>query len=219
MRVLDLFCGGGGAAMGYHRAGFDVTGIDILPQPHYPFTFIEADALALLAEPPAWVGRLFDLIHASPPCKAYTRSRAGRLHHHQASIPQVREGLIALGLPYVIENVPHAPLNDPVMLCGCQFPELNVYRPRFFETNFPLPTRYHLWHEEPTTPRGQRPQPGARMSVVGNFSGVAEARKAMGIDWMGQRELAQAVPPVYTQWIADRFLDLVPAAKGASRGN
>lgn len=205
MRALDLFCGEGGAAMGYHQAGFEVTGVDTEPQPRYPFTFVQADALTLLADPPPWLAQ-FTLVHASPPCQAYTRARGGRAHRHQPCVPQVQEGLRALGLPYVIENVPHAPLRDPTTLCGCQFPELNVYRPRLFETSFPLPTRYHLWHEQPTTPRGKKPQPGARMSVVGNFSGVAQAREAMGIGWMGQKGLAQAVPPAYTRWVAHRFL-------------
>jgi DNA (cytosine-5)-methyltransferase 1 len=127
-RLLDLFSGAGGAAVGYHRAGFEVVGVDLHPQPHYPFEFHQADAMTYPLDG-------FDAIHASPPCQAY--SVANNIHgraDHPMLIPSVRERLLATGLPYVIENVPRGPLINPVTLCGLTF-GLNVKRHRLFESN------------------------------------------------------------------------------------
>lgn len=141
-RLLDLFCGACGAAMGYHRAGFDVAGVDIRPQPNYPFEFHQDDAFDVFdrissGHHMSWIDQ-FDAIHASPPCQAY--SVANNIHgrkDHPELIEAARGLLQETGLPYVIENVPGAPLIDPVTICGLSV-GLNVKRHRLFETNFPL---------------------------------------------------------------------------------
>src|SRR5215467_701837 len=127
-RLLDLFCGAGGAAMGYHRAGFDVVGVDIKPQPRYPFTFIQADAMTFPLEG-------FDAIHASPPCQAYIRSGMYDKSRHPDLLPPVRCQLERSDVPWVIENVPGAPMRVDLKLCGCMF-GLGVARQRWFETSW-----------------------------------------------------------------------------------
>src|SRR5690348_13600467 len=140
-KLLDLFCGAGGAAMGYHRAGFDVVGVDIKPQPRYPFEFHQGDALDPTYRDPwfePWWIDTFNAIHASPPCQAYTKARKLQGKEHPDLIGPTRELLKATGLPYVIENVPGAPLVDPVVLEGQMFEGLATQRARWFETNWPL---------------------------------------------------------------------------------
>ncbi len=142
--LLDLFCCAGGAGVGYARAGFDVLGVDLNPQPHYPLPFIEADALKLDLEFIA----SFDAIHASPPCQSYS-DLAKRNRNADAwprLIEPVRAILAASGLPYVIENVEGAPLLNPAVLCGTMFEGLRVLRHRLFETNFPLTAPPHGKH-------------------------------------------------------------------------
>lgn len=232
-RLLDLFCGAGGAAVGYHRAGFDVVGVDHKPQPNYPFKFVRWDALALLDEllvgQPLILGedesvvdiRDFDAIHASPPCQAYTVANNIWQRDHPRLIEPLRELLIATGLPYVIENVPGAPLRDPVTICGLSV-GLNVKRHRLFETNFPMlvpPCGDHAgdWllvfghtvlerskQIDRNTPSGG---PRFRRKHVGTDRG----REAMGIDWMNRNELSEAIPPAYTELIGHQLLDHVRA--------
>lgn len=203
-RLLDLFCGAGGAAMGYHRAGFDVVGVDIKPQPRYPFEFHQADALEFLREH----GHEFDAIHASPPCQAYTRGRKLQGNTHPDLVAPVRDLLETTGKPYVIENVPGAPLVNPVVLEGQMFPGLRTQRKRLFETNWPLDVPILRPPPPARNAKMGRPvTPGEWMHVVGHFSGLSEAREAMGIDWMGQHELAQAIPPAYTEFIGRRLLE------------
>ncbi|MGI5162756.1 DNA cytosine methyltransferase [Spirillospora sp. CA-253888] len=201
LRLLDLCSKAGGASMGYHQAGFDVTGVDIDPQPRYPFTFIQADALEVLADQ-AFMTQ-FDAVAASPPCQAFSLAQRIQGRTHPDLIEPVRDRLTALGLPYVIENVVGAPLHDPVELCGCMFPGLNVYRERLFEFgHWPGITQpAHRQHTEPLVKMGRPPVPGHRMHVVGNFSGVAQARAAMGIGWMVRDELREAIPPAFTRHI------------------
>jgi DNA (cytosine-5)-methyltransferase 1 len=195
-RLLDLFCGAGGAAMGYARAGFDVTGVDIRPQPHYPFTFIRADALQFVELDD------FDLIHASPPCQRWTSAgemwrQAGRQYPDLIAATWVR--LQSCGIAYVLENVPGSPLLDPVTLCGAMFPELRVIRHRLFETSFRLTAPEHRRH--PRNAVGVYGHPGKKtgMAVAGS---VADWRAAMGdVDWMTGDELAQSVPPAYTAYV------------------
>ena len=227
-RLLDLFCGAGGAAMGYHRAGFDVVGVDIVPQPNYPFEFVQDDALALMSTYPWWDEPPFQAIHASPPCQAHStigkhvRITGKTKNEHPDLLPETRERLVATGLPYVIENVPGAPLIDPVLICGSSV-GLDVRRHRLFETNWTLfvPSCAHGWQTPRFRPldqrrpvRGSVPVHGSSQlaSVVGvhgnlNYAGEMEIRKrAMGIDWMSNYELTQAIPPAYTELIGHQLL-------------
>ncbi len=193
-RALDLFCGAGGASMGLHRAGFSVTGVDIAPQRHYPFEFIQADAMTFPLEG-------FDLIWASPPCQAFTLAQRIRANAHPDLIAPTRERLQAIAVSWVIENVPGAPLNKPIELCGTMF-DLRVYRHRLFECSFPCPVPAHPAHKAPIRKMGRPPQLGDFMHVVGNFSGVEIARQAMGIGWMTRNELRESIPPAYAEHIA-----------------
>jgi len=207
MRLLDLFCGAGGAGMGYHLAGFDVVGIDINPQPHYPFKFIQSDALVYLKEH----GHEFDVIHASPPCQAYSQAsiqwrKSGK--DYPDLIEPTRKLLKQIGKPYIIENVPGAPLINPTILTGAYF-GLKVRRRRLFETSFPvdfilLPT------DGKTNFRMGRPiRDGEEITPVGHFSNIPYARKEMGIDWMTGKELTQAIPPAYTEFIGKQLLETI----------
>lgn len=200
-RLLDLFCGAGGAARGYADAGFEIVGVDIEDQPHYPFHFIKYDALEFIDK---WTPYSFDAIHASPPCQAYTKARKLQGKPHPKLIEPTRERLIDSGLPYVIENVPGAPLVNPTLLCGAMF-DLLVYRHRLFETNFPLPFALHS-HGRKQAKMGRPPRDGEVIQVVGHMSNVPYARRAMGIDWMTQTELAQAIPPAFTRHIGEQLL-------------
>lgn len=197
-RLLDLFCGAGGAAMGYHQAGFEVVGVDIKPQPRYPFEFHQADALTFPLEG-------FDVIHASPPCQAFTKAQIIRSKQHPELIEPIRQRLIANGKPYVIENVVGAPLVKPITLCGAMF-GLRTYRHRLFESSAPISEPYHPLHYHKTAKMGRPVQSHEFIHVVGNFSNVALARQAMGIDWMTRDELREAIPPFYTKWIGEQLL-------------
>lgn len=205
--LLDLFCGAGGAAVGYWRAGFNVVGVDIEPQRRYPFTFVRADAMAILAGQ-LKLGMVFDAVHASPPCQHYSKTQRIRSNAHPDLIGRVRRLLKPYGVPYVIENVADARgyMRDPAMLCGAMFPELRVYRHRLFETSFNLSVSSHPRHVAKQTKMGRWPQPGTFMHVVGNFSGVEAAREAMGIPWMGRDELREAIPPPYTEYIGHQLM-------------
>ena len=205
LKLLDLFCCAGGAAMGYHRAGFEVIGIDIEPQPHYPFEFHQADALEYGAE--HWPE--FDAIHASPPCQAYSIASkymrdAGKEYPDLLAL--TRDQLRDTSLPWVIENVPGAPMRADFRLCGCFF-GLNVRRERWFETS---------WHGFSMMPAHDHSKPA--LSVVGHGTPswvharlgynptIAQYRDAMGIDWMNRDELSQSIPPAYTEFIGHQLL-------------
>lgn len=202
-RLLDLFCGQGGAGWGYHLAGFDVLGVDIRPQPRYPdgLGFVHMDALEYLRKH----GDRFDVIHGSPVCRAHSRATnsAPVKYVHTDYIPELRELLVATGRPYVMENVEGAPLVDPVMLCGTMF-ELPMYRHRLFEFgggvgNPPVPP--HFEHRSPVAPMGRRPGCGQMWSITGNFTGVFEAGVTMGMPWANQDGIRQAIPPAYSEWV------------------
>ncbi len=196
--LLDLFCGAGGASVGYHRAGFDVIGVDIETQPRYPFEFLRLDALEALHMPSLL--RAVDVIHASPPCQfhsAMTECRPGLAEEYPDLIGPVRELIQHTGRPYVIENVPRSPLRDPVTLCGQMF-GLELYRHRLFESNWPLWQIEHPEHVMPASKAGHW-KPGTVMSVAGHVSPIAKAREVMGIDWMTRDELAESIPPAYSQ--------------------
>ncbi len=198
-RLLDLFCGAGGCSMGYHRAGFEVVGVDIAPQPNYPFEFIQADAMEFSSR----YGREFDVIHASPPCQRFSKSQRIRGRDHPDLISATRDAM-PRDVPWIIENVPGSPLNHPVILCGYSF-GLRTYRHRLFESSELIVSPPHRIHDIPTTKMGRTPQDGEMMHVVGHFSGLSSAREAMGIDWMTSKELSQAIPPAYTEWIGKQL--------------
>jgi DNA (cytosine-5)-methyltransferase 1 len=213
--LLDLFCGAGGCAVGYHRAGFDVVGVDLHPQPNYPFEFVRADAMNYVHR-----GRV-DAVHASPPCQGYmnltrVNESLGRDPQHADLIRPVRAALQATGLPYVIENVadagPH--LIDPIRLCGTSF-GLPLRRHRLFESNVPLmaPACAHHLFIEPRYWTGWRPNGVHRLSTVvqvyGNAADKHEWPAAMGIDWMTYDELAEAVPPAFTEHVGGYLMEAV----------
>ncbi len=210
--LLDLFCGAGGASKGYQRAGFEVVGVDIKPQPHYcGDEFIQADALVTLDElvvsRPDWA-REFDAIHASPPCQRYTALGTREdLSGYADLMAPTRALLEAAGLPWVIENVPGAPMRPDVVLCGNSF-GLRVYRHRFFECSFPVTRLVHQEHRIRVNRRGENRlkhwQEGGFLTVTGDIGSYAGA--AMGIDWMTGNELSQAIPPVYTDWIGRQLV-------------
>jgi DNA (cytosine-5)-methyltransferase 1 len=210
-RLLDLFCCAGGAGLGYYRAGFEVVGVDIDPQPNYPFEFVQADAITL---EPKFLAT-FDAIHASPPCQSYSdlakRNRNG--HEWPRLIEPVRKMLIKSGLLYVIENVEGAPLFNPVVLCGTMFPQLRVLRHRLFEANFEIIAPPHKKHPRVHTFDKRKSHYGktdewkdfVQVTGGGNCT-IAAARAAMGIDWMNKYEINESIPPAYTQLIGEQLI-------------
>lgn len=210
--LLDLFCGAGGTGYGFYLAGFNVIGVDIAPQPAYPFTFVQADALKVLRGQIAGRGiDSFAAIHASPPCQHYSDTQRIRSNDHPDLIGPTRDLIAPLGKPYTIENVMGArdELIDPVMLCGAMFPELRVYRHRLFESNIRLSVPQHPQHTHKQTKMGRAPKADEFIHVVGNFSGVAYARKAMGISWMPRDDLREAIPPAYTEYLGKQLIQEV----------
>jgi DNA (cytosine-5)-methyltransferase 1 len=211
--LLDLFCGAGGAAMGYHRAGFDVVGVDINPQPQYPFRFLQRDALEVLAGKPA---QYMKLVHASPPCQAYSNLNAYNHADYPDLIGTVRDLLRMQGFPYVIENVPQAPLIQPVVLCGKSF-GLKLYRHRGFEVGgFRIEPAVEYPHRELCARNGYLPTPERPfMSIHGGKHSRAwlEAAKAvMDVPWMTTiREVCEAIPPAYTEYIGKQLLAALEA--------
>jgi DNA (cytosine-5)-methyltransferase 1 len=204
--------------MGYHRAGFDVFGVDIVPQPNYPFDFMKADALATLRNGfIAW--DRYDAIHASPPCQAFTVYGNNRAHvrrDHPDLIAATRELLQATGLPWVIENVPGAPLHEPIRLCGTSF-GIPVRRHRLFESNMPLlalPCAHGRFTERRFPGSSNRPN-GRTVCNVGEYRvPLAAQREAMQMPWADLYGLSQAVPPVFTEHIGRQLLaqiSVVPA--------
>jgi DNA (cytosine-5)-methyltransferase 1 len=218
MKLLDLFCGEGGAAMGYHQAGFEeITGIDHHPMKRYPFDFVRADAMEYLAEH----GHEYDLIHASPPCQAYSIAAKRMVNQGKVYpdlIEETRRGLRKTGKPYVIENVPGAPLISPVMLCGSMF-GLGVLRHRLFEINPEIlimvpPCRHGsvmpMWWNK----RREELKKGKvyeYITVAGRSFLMSEAKEAMGIDWMTRVGISQAIPPIYTKFIGKQLVKLLEA--------
>jgi DNA (cytosine-5)-methyltransferase 1 len=222
--LLDAFCGAGGAAMGYKRAGFEVWGCDIKPQPRYVGDlFFQMDALEFIA----LFGGICDAIHASPPCQGYSdannlhKARNGyRREDYPLLIIPTREALRKTGKPYVIENVKARFLEDPVMLCGAHF-GLKVYRHRFFESNMALTQPAHVPHNDKTPSAGNGVSPKGFISVAGTGGVrgftmkevIAYWQMAMGIDWLYTREeLKEAIPPAYGEYIG-RQLIAAPALR------
>jgi DNA (cytosine-5)-methyltransferase 1 len=210
MKLLDLYCKAGGAAMGYFRAGFtEIVGVDLEPQPNYPFTFVQADALRL-----PFGLETFDAIHASPPCQRYSNGakKWGTSDSHPDLIPPTRELLIASGKPWVMENIESARehMRFPIMLCGEMF-GLGVFRHRLFESPLLTLGPSHAKHSG-------KVGDGRFHTVTGHAGGSSKRdgwkggstedwRRAMGINWMTGSELAEAIPPAYTEWIGKRILE------------
>lgn len=206
-KLLDLFCCAGGAAMGYHQAGFDVVGVDITRQANYPFEFYQADWKEFLNA--NW--EAFDIFHASPPCQGYSCTKSLSNSNAPRLIPEVRAALKATGKPYVIENVKGArsDMESPITLRGNMF-GLQVIRDRLFEVNpFLLAPPLTPVDGHTSSHRGaSRLSKGGFVTVAGHNFLVREASKAMQIDWMNQKELAQAIPPAYTEWIGRQLLQI-----------
>ncbi|MER6485713.1 SAM-dependent methyltransferase [Streptomyces virginiae] len=202
-RLVDVCCCQGGASRGYADAGFDVTGVDIVPQPRYPFPFILMDALKFLE----FYTKSFDAIAISPPCQAHTLAQRIQGNEHADLIEPARALLDASGLPWVMENVVGAPLQDPQLLCGAMF-GLETYRHRLFETGggFSFDAPVHPQHVVKTTKMGRRRRPGEFMHIVGNFTGVDDGRQVMGMPWANRDGLREAVPPAYTEFIGVRLM-------------
>lgn len=191
-RLLDLFCGAGGAGMGYHLAGFEVTGVDIEPQDHYPFEFHQADAMTFPLDG-------YDAIHASPPCQHYapvTRWRGRAEDHPDLLLPTI-ERLKAHGVPWVVENVPFAPIAPDFVLCGSLF-DIPVRRHRWFLAEW---AKFELI-------------PSCRHANLLPFmhKGERAYADAMGCQWMTNREAREAIPPAYTDWIGRRLIDQMEEA-------
>ena len=211
MRLLDLYCKAGGASKGYADAGFEVVGIDIKKQKRYPYEFIQADCLEILQDMEYL--RTFDVITASPPCQTHSRTKHLRNAQGKSTdkidlIPQTRSALIESGVPYVIENVPGAPLIKPVQFCGSSF-GLKVRRHRLFESSIEIVGSV-CNHKEQGKPvgiygsmRDEIPQGGHTAKTI------EEAREAMGIDWMIWGELVEAIPPRYTYEIGKQLLSVL----------
>jgi DNA (cytosine-5)-methyltransferase 1 len=207
--LLDLFCGAGGAAAGYQRAGFEVIGVDNRPQPAYPFDFYQADALDALRY---WKLDRFAAIHASPPCQAYSIMTRGygTAGNFPDMLAATRSLLERTGRPWIIENVPGAPMRTDYKLCGCMFDLPQLRRQRWFETS---------WHGFELRPECQHE--GYAVTVTGHpgrkwkngpRTVLADCKRAMGIDWMNGDELSQAIPPAYTEHVGRALLEHLAAA-------
>lgn len=224
MKLLDLFCGAGGAAMGYYRAGFtEIVGVDINPQPRYPFTFVQADAFAYLERPviqkaaTGW----FDAIHASPPCQGYSVTAAFTGGEYPLLIEGTRRRLKDSGLPWVIENVMPAPVRKDVMLCGTMF-GLPTFRHRRFESSVALLAPKHVRHRPEWTTVAHRgysafKRGATHISVTGFNYPPEDGQRALGIDWTRDREeLSEAIPPAYTEYIGRQLLAHITGAGSRS---
>lgn len=210
--LLDLFCGAGGAAKGYHDAGFDVIGVDIVDQPNYPYEFVQAHALNWL-ETCRWVSAY----HASPPCQDHS-VLSGLVGKHGTGylLAETRRRLYEIGKPYVIENVVGADMRPDMLLCGEMF-GLRVYRHRQFELGgWWAMTPAHPRHTVPVATRSRLAAwaEGKHMSVTGDI-GVTAAGPAMGIDWMNGNELSQAIPPAYTRYVGDALMAALASTTAA----
>ena len=217
-RLLDLFCCEGGAGMGYHQAGFEVVGVDIEPRfaKRYPFEFHAADAIEFLVEH----GHEFDVIHASPPCQAYSVTRSLTTKDHPELVEPTRDALSVIGKPWVIENVPGAPLDDPLVLCGTEFHLRSpsgfwVRRHRLFESNVWLHGAGGCHCHGKTTAYTTGHPPAKTTKWKGWQMGREDSRAAFGAPWMSGDGLAQAIPPAYTRFIGEQLIDHLAQERAA----
>jgi DNA (cytosine-5)-methyltransferase 1 len=200
VKLLDLFCGAGGAAMGYHRAGFEVFGVDINPQPRYPFEFHQADAMTYPLDG-------FDAIHASPPCQGYSRMRHLpwlKDKVYPLLLAGTWERLAAAGVPWVIENVEDAPMPQSTVLCGWTM-GLPFYRHRRFGASFLIMAPPHRQHGTTIAAGGASVAQRFKGTSFGIFDG-ADPGEAAGIGWMTKAELSEAIPPAYTEFIGQQLM-------------
>ncbi|MBP2581874.1 DNA (cytosine-5)-methyltransferase 1 [Streptomyces sp. PvR006] len=204
-RLLDAFCCQGGASAGYAAAGFDVTGIDLHPQPRYPYRFIQGDAVEYIRNH----GHEYDAIAGSPPCQGYSDAQVLQGRDHPMLIAPTRDAMNATGRPWIIENVPGAAphLIDPVVLCGAMF-GLGTYRDRYFEAGggLTLTQPHHPRHDKPITKMGRPRRPGEMAHYVGNFSGVQAARDDLQVPWMNRDGIRECIPPAYTQHLGRQLI-------------
>lgn len=203
MKLLDLYCCEGGASTGYVKAGFDVTGVDLFPQPKYPYKFVQSDAIDYVLEH----GHEYDLIHASPPCQEYSMSSMQfRLLGKQ--YPNLIEATRAAlkDTLHVIENVPKSPLINPVLLCGSMF-NIPSYRHRLFETNWKLEQPAHPEHQAKNAKMGRKIKDGEFIQYMGHFPMVNYVRDFTGFNWMSVYGLAQSIPSEYTEYIGLQFIN------------
>jgi DNA (cytosine-5)-methyltransferase 1 len=207
--ALDLCSGAGGAAEGYHRAGFGVVGVDNRPQPRYPFEFIQADAMTFPLDG-------YDAYHASTPCQDHMRSRMRQQNAHGTGwmLAATRERFQATGRPWVLENVPGAPMRADYKLCGCMF-GLTVERERWFELWQPaFELRSPCYHAEPVV-NPMRTKHGPWYREHGRIPTRDEVAAAMGIDWMRGEEIKQAIPPAYTEYIGQQLIEHLTGERAA----
>lgn len=211
-KLLDLFCKEGGASAGYAQAGFEVVGVDIAPQPRYPFEFIQGDAVKVLADEKFIAG--FDALAGSPPCQAHSALGRSNPHTYLDFIPQTRAAFQRCGKPYVIENVVGAPLLNPVMLCGSMFGlgagGYQLQRHRLFETNVAVlaPPCSHD-HRDVIGVYGNKARcrrRGGGIPTMGTNLPKSLGEEAMGIDWMTINGLSEAIPPAYTRFLGERLM-------------
>jgi len=198
-----LFCGGGGASVGYARAGFEVVGVDINRQPNYPFPFYQEDAMTFPLDG-------FDVIHASPPCQHYSSmttrwTTSGGTSEHPDLVAATRRRLLAVNVPYVMENVVGSPLHDYAMLCGSMFGLGSdggyLKRHRWFESNVWIWPPHPCAHVGPAVGVWGHAGGSSKRDPHKRFFNSANWREAMGIDWMTSEELVEAIPPAYTEYI------------------
>ncbi len=207
-KLLDLFCGVGGALVGYYQAGFEVFGVDLKHGKRYPYTYLRADVLDVLRDEEYL--QQFDVIHASPPCQTHSitkhlRNAQGKSTSKVDLIPETRAALIATGKPYIIENVMGSPLIDPIMLCGSAF-GLKVRRHRIFESNLKLQGTI-CNHKEQGRPVGIYGSLRDEIPKGGKTAeSIDEARQAMDMPWAIWSELVEAIPPAYTKYLGEQIV-------------
>lgn len=218
--LLDLYSCQGGAAVGYHRAGFDVVGVDIVRQSRYPFMFIQADALQFLED----LGETFDAIHASPPCQDWSTLKSLQGDHGTGwLLDATRTALVKLDKPWVIENVPGAKMHDPVVLCGSMFglgatcrdgEYRQLRRHRQFESyGFDLTAPGRCSHDGQAV--GVYGTGGGGQMTRGYKAHTEEAVEALGIDWMDKKGLSQSIPPAYTEYVGGQLIEALNLQRAA----